>query len=51
MAEKYGKGELAADTVEKRAVLGRWVAFANSTLCADLSGKNKRALDVLEKMV
>jgi glutathione S-transferase len=53
LADKYSgqSAALGTPTPESRAVLARWVAFSNSTLCADLAAKNSRSLDVLESML
>ena len=49
LADRYAPASspFAVDTAAKRAVLSRWIAFANSTLCSDLSAKNSRSCDVL----
>jgi glutathione S-transferase len=52
LADKYGSNHpLGTPTPESRATLARWVLFANSTLCTDLSAKNSRSLDVMESML
>lgn len=52
LADKYGSNHpLGTPTPESRATLARWVFFANSTLCTDLSAKNSRSLDVMESML
>ena len=53
LADKYASksATLGTPTPESRAVLARWVAFSNSTLCTDLAAKNTRSLDVMEAML